>query len=663
MRLANEHQKKVKVKQSRRRVRRLKGTLANQLDAGEIDDDDNDRGLIPEHFVPTAASLIARPWFQPVFDMVPKTSRWPILESHLREVVAPFEHPGEGLKGRVIGWLRSVGRSRAGDTLQKVWNARRGCLAFISSKLGMSMSKDAVVPSFDEGVSLAKSHRPLLLQPCGQVHPGICQKLHAVEYEAAMRAAQTLQKMHKPADEDATRFLVFDCLATTGRMTVVVWKIGGTGLASAPRSIFLTLKAAPDLDDAISPSAEVETAEMGCKVPVLLRPAHMPLPARLALMFCERESLRLKVQEPVHCTQFSLALVLHKVHPPASAWQCLEPQTVRWQGKRVWLSEFQRFDVWEAPARAAAPVDIAAAQPLHGVGDDEVLDADMIASLGARREALRRQARLAEEAAPPALRPPDDGAKAVEPRKKGSLWKDIVSDDSDLSSSCFSHTSDSSDGVREYVAKAARGLAKKKAAAQKMQAENKKRRLPPPAPSGAAPPAPSGPGPGAPAPPPPGPPPPAGPGPAAAPAPAVAAPLPWLPRIAFRQGYTYVQVDHHGWICYSDKNIDGHCSFHGRLGIKCHCDRLRAGYGGEDGGKRPGQGRPLGLLMLWLQKSEESANHASRACKVELGSEAYLPQRISARQALKDLPGTMPLFAAERPLRPGEPEEPLVVPG
>ena len=665
MRLTKEHEEKVKLRKTRRTLQRKRVLVASQLDAEQTDDDDIGRGPIPKHGAPTAASLIARPWFQPVFDMVPKTSRWPISESHLQQIYESFVHPDEGLKGRVIGWLRSNGRTRAGNTLHKVWNARRACLAFISSKLGVSMTKDAVVPTFVEGVSLAKSNRPLLLQPCGGQHPGICAKLHAVEYKAAVCAAQTLQKMHKPADEDATRFLVFDCLASTGsRMTVVVWKIGGTGLASAPRSIFLTLCSAPDMDDAISASAEVESAEMGCKVPVLQRPAHMPLPARLALTFCERESPRLKLQEPVHCTQFSLALVLHKVHPPASAWQCLEAQTVRWQGKRVWLSELQNLHVWEAPVRAA-PAATAAAQTLENVGDDDVLDADMIASLTARREALRRQARLPQQAAPPAPAQPDvvDGAQ---PWKKGSLWKDIVSDDSDVSSGGFSHTSDSSDCVREYVAKAAKGLAKKKAAANKMQEENKKRRRDePPAGPGrpaAPPPAPSAPGPGAPAAPPEQLPPA---GPAAAPAPAVPAPLPG--NFAFRPGYSYVQILHHGWICFSDKNINGHCHFHHQQGIKCHCDRLRAGYSaggaGEGGGKRPGQGRPLGLLMLWLTKAQVSPNHSSRECKLELGSAAYHAERFAARQALKNLPGTTPLFTAERPLREGEPEEPLVVPG
>ena len=67
--------------------------------------------------------------------------------------------------------------------------------------------------------------------------------------------------------------------------------------------------------------------------------------------------------------------------------------------------------------------------------------------------------------------------------------------------------------------------------------------------------------------------------------------------------------------------------------------------------------------MLWLTKAADLEGHSSRQCKINLGSAAYHADSVAARQALKDLPNTAQLFAAERLVRHGEGEEPLVVPG
>ena len=54
----------------------------------------------------------------------------------------------------------------------------------------------------------------------------------------------------------------------------------------------------------------------------------------------------------------------------------------------------------------------------------------------------------------------------AKPNKKGCMWKDLVSDDSDASSGGFTVSSDSSDGVRKYISKTARGQARKAAVAK-----------------------------------------------------------------------------------------------------------------------------------------------------------------------------------------------------
>ena len=660
-RFIDEHKKKEQLDRQRRRLRWGHGMAA----AADGDAEAMERVCVPKHAAGMVNASRARAWFSPVFNMVGPKAKWPVTEEHLKRVTEPFLEPAAALKAKVLDFLVHSGRIRAATAMRSVWCASRACLAYISSFLGASSTKDMPCPSFVEGVELAKAHRDELRGSCGQEHPGICQTLHACEYAAALKSAKVLAHLHKPSDEEtACRFLVFDCLSAKGRLSVFLWKIGGTSLSTAPRTIFLLMRPAAQALDVFPNKDEVETAEEGCKVPVHRRPGSVELPASVCVEFCMRMSPRLKLEEPVHCTQFSLAFVLHKMNPPASSWKCLTPESEVWQGKCVQLQNLRELAVWEqaaAPAAAPAPA-VSISERLEKMSDDDELDANMLESLTAQRAAKRRQGN--------GLLPPvaaggaDDDAALLasleaKPRKKGCMWKDIVSDDSDVSSGGFSVSSDSSDGVRKYISKTARGQARKAAAAKVENA--KKRRAAQPRAGGAA---------AAPAPAP-------GPAPAEAPGPVVPVagpaapppPPPLAPNFVFRLGYTYVQVLQLGWICFSEKNLNAHCGHHQQMGAKCHCDRLRGGYsaggaGGEGGGgKRAGQGRPLGLLMLWLTKASDFADHSGRECKRLLGSAAFHPERAAARQALKQLPNTAQFFAAERPQREGEEEEPLVVPG
>ena len=85
---------------------------------------------------------------------------------------------------------------------------------------------------------------------------------------------------------------------------------------------------------------------------------------------------------------------------------------------------------------------------------------------------------------------------------------------------------------------------------------------------------------------------------------------------------------------------------HGQL-----CRRARTSNANH---RRPAQGRPLGTLMAWLELSleyETGDDHKTIfACTLQ--------QRRAAREALKLIPGSQTLLAAERDKFPGEDSEP-----
>lgn len=90
------------------------------------------------------------------------------------------------------------------------------------------------------------------------------------------------------------------------------------------------------------------------------------------------------------------------------------------------------------------------------------------------------------------------------------------------------------------------------------------------------------------------------------------------------------------------------------------CSRERADWEG----RRPSQGRPLGLLVAWL---EASHNYASKAEHCEFGVHLDLGRRQAARQALQERGlggelGAARLLSMERPRRAEEVDEPEVPP-
>ena len=89
----------------------------------------------------------------------------------------------------------------------------------------------------------------------------------------------------------------------------------------------------------------------------------------------------------------------------------------------------------------------------------------------------------------------------------------------------------------------------------------------------------------------------------------------------------------------------------------CHTDRSRMASD-----RRRGQGRPVGLLIAWLQCQDKYVDKAShQAMKIFLAGKGGLERRRAARAWLKAQPGFEHVFALERPKRDGEDSEPEVV--
>ena len=73
-------------------------------------------------------------------------------------------------------------------------------------------------------------------------------------------------------------------------------------------------------------------------------------------------------------------------------------------------------------------------------------------------------------------------------------------------------------------------------------------------------------------------------------------------------------------------------------------------------GRSPAQGRPLGLLLSWLEMGitvDTKLEHWDRDCWPTLS------EREAARTLFLHVEGAQPFLDEERPLRPGEPEEPV----
>ena len=78
---------------------------------------------------------------------------------------------------------------------------------------------------------------------------------------------------------------------------------------------------------------------------------------------------------------------------------------------------------------------------------------------------------------------------------------------------------------------------------------------------------------------------------------------------------------------------------------------------GKPGSKSAGQGRPLGLMLAWLQKQFDYSTQQAhlKSCKPDLES------RQEARRELRGMPRGEAFLAYERALRPGESEEPEAI--
>jgi len=95
---------------------------------------------------------------------------------------------------------------------------------------------------------------------------------------------------------------------------------------------------------------------------------------------------------------------------------------------------------------------------------------------------------------------------------------------------------------------------------------------------------------------------------------------------------------------------------HGNDNERASCRRVRTAVPG----RARGQGRPIGFLLAWLADS----SHASRDSHVAHRGRYPLAQRRELRQAFINRssdPQIAGLLSRERPLRPGEPEEPDVI--
>lgn len=132
-------------------------------------------------------------------------------------------------------------------------------------------------------------------------------------------------------------------------------------------------------------------------------------------------------------------------------------------------------------------------------------------------------------------------------------------------------------------------------------------------------------------------------------------PPPEVPRE--RQGpddRVYLDVGGGGRLVYykTRQEFYAECPLRG-TGHQRNCRRSRTSRSSENM-RRPGQGRPLGLLLAWLESAEQHDTSDSHKVLFHTTHE----DRKNARQFLKTLPGSDALFEYERHLEPGEDSEP-----
>lgn len=141
-------------------------------------------------------------------------------------------------------------------------------------------------------------------------------------------------------------------------------------------------------------------------------------------------------------------------------------------------------------------------------------------------------------------------------------------------------------------------------------------------------------------------------------------PEPRRRRVGERVGWTKREIYKDGRLVgelafnHVGTNLNAHCH-HPAHAVRgnCHTDRL------VTGGRRPGQGRPLGFLVAWLlEQGAHEDKESHQQMKSVLGSAAGFVQRQQARQWLREQGTFDDLFALERPRRDAEGSEPEVCP-
>ena len=107
----------------------------------------------------------------------------------------------------------------------------------------------------------------------------------------------------------------------------------------------------------------------------------------------------------------------------------------------------------------------------------------------------------------------------------------------------------------------------------------------------------------------------------------------------------------------SDNRFECRCRHH-QVGAK-HCVLTRTK---KENVGRPAQGRPLGLMMAWLESCELYETKADHGNKLWIQVELTQEVRLRARLELRKLLNGPVLESMERQLRAGEAEEPEDIP-
>ena len=634
--------------------------------------------------------------FEAPFNIVSEDGQWPLNNSHYMYLRRLCSAPGK--RAHLLQVLKEAKHPIVARLLKKL-HSTQALRAYIIEKLGRIIHSKDKFESVEKAKALAQAKQATIQRPCWGITPGLCEHVDADIYKQALACAvmqEGLSRRFRLHREQP--FLIFEAVVDRpeGPEAIIacVHMIGGTALSLAFRNVYLWLEITnwPWHDSA-------PTVTRG-DLPFYSRPAAESLPMSLHTQYVLLASPRLDLLEPGWGMQHALSkqlLLVARGDGVEVPWIC-KRVTVHNMGQDEEdedYHELQGFEGLEMQKAPAASVDKARSRTFEsltkGLPGDTVLDADAIKAF----KAARRAGAVATTAGDPSYveklkLQEQKRLAALASGKRKSLWQDTESSgDSDG----WGVTSDSSDDPEREAANLR--AQKRKAAGDPAATSKKSSKVshgwsgktpkspapvaatkpgPSPSPSVPALPPPSSDGlPPVPPPlPPPGVPPPAGPAPSPVPLP------------SFGKTYTTVAVTDSGtlwgYIVYSDDNLNAHCVRHGSsaLGMRCHCDRKRRAFGGSSSSastpapssRRAGQGRPLGLLALWLLRSgpewdadREGESHASAKCKRKLGSFEYLGERKAARLWLEGLAGTAVLFEKERLQCHDEESEPEVAPG